>query len=366
MRDTSGSEKPSREKSKKRHDFSPATREHLAKAAGYRCSRHRCLVLSTCISEKHGNTVSANLGVASHIYAASENGPRPAPPEMTPEQIEHVSNGIWTCRECGGLIDVRESKFSAESLLQMKRVRELAQEMAVCDPDVKRVTGYITPLDFDQVFWDHLPGLDPERIKFTLMRLGAEKMIEQYGLSSDRLPTPPGQLALTPMARAIRAATPPAPAQPTSDALVVLKAPGQSRPSVEEPHGGERSRATDIANAWTEYMLLQRERRGIHRYFNHCYVKLAARDPATSAVSEAFIWARGNGYVEYAASAPGELRSLGVTSLESQMSNLDWHLKIDLQNGACQIASTLRLSPRSRCVRSTMRSYGMSSKRTNR
>jgi len=343
MRDTSGTEKDEKKmKSKARQDFSPKTREHLAKAAGYRCSRYRCLQLSTCVSEKHGDIVSANHGVAAHIYAAAKHGPRPAPPDMTPEQVEHVSNGIWACRNCGAEIDIMESKFSAESLQEMKRVRETAQEMAVCDPDIKRMAVVISPFEFDQVFWDHLPDLDLETIRLELLRIGGEKILRYCDEAVGRLPTLPAQIALKPMASAIMAATEIVVDHQFEEDAVRSLAPARKRLDLDERRARERRRAVNIADGWTR-VFKQRGWSGVGEHVHYCCVKLAARDPGTGAISEAFIWARGKGYIHYDTTGQGEVLGLRVTFTNSPVNNLDWHLKIDVEDGECRTSSTLRL-----------------------
>jgi ribosomal protein L37AE/L43A len=343
MRHTSGAGKnQKRLKSKARQDFSPKTREHLAKAAGYRCSRYRCLQQSTCVSEKYGDIVSANHGIAAHIYAAAKNGPRPAPSDMTPEKIEHVSNGIWACRNCGAEIDIMESKFSAESLQEMKRVRETAQEMAVCDPDIKRMAVVISPLEFDQVFWDHLPDLDLKTIRRELLRIGGEKILRYCDEAVAHLPTPPAQIALKPMASAIKAATDlVADDQSTEDAVGLLT-PGRKHLDVEAGRARELRKAVTIADEWIR-VLKQRGWNGVVGHAHYCYVKLAARDPGTGAISEAFIWTRGRGYIHYDRTGQDKVLRLRVNFTNSRVSNLDWQLKIDVKNGECQTSSTLRL-----------------------
>jgi hypothetical protein len=343
MRDTSGSRQDEKKlKSKLRQDFSPKTREHLAKAAGYRCSRYRCLQLSTCVSEKHEDIVSANHGIAAHIYAAAKNGPRPAPPDMLPEQIEHVSNGIWACRSCAAEIDIMESKFSAESLQAMKRVRETAQEMAVCDPDIKRMAVVISPLEFDQVFWDHLPDLNRELIRLDLLRIGGEKILRCCDDAVSHLPMLPAQIALKPMVHAIKAATNLRTDDRGPENTINVLAPVQKRSGVDKWRARERRTAVDIAEGWAR-VFKQRGWNGVGTFVHYCCVKLAARDPQTGMISEAFIWARGKGYSHHDTTGHGEVLRLSVSSTNSAANNLDWHLKIDVENGKYRMSSTLRL-----------------------
>lgn len=68
-----------------RVEFSPATKRTLASRAGNICSHYDCL-RNTVAPGQRKNTKDdfIGTGVAAHIYAASENGPRP-PVGMTEE-----------------------------------------------------------------------------------------------------------------------------------------------------------------------------------------------------------------------------------------------------------------------------------------
>ena len=64
-----------------------------------------------------------NVGVASHITAASPEGPR-YDPSLTPEQRRHKSNGIWLCQNHGKLVDSDSEHFTVEKLREWKRLAE--------------------------------------------------------------------------------------------------------------------------------------------------------------------------------------------------------------------------------------------------
>ena len=57
-----------------RDNFSKNVKENLAKRVGYLCSNPECSCLT--IGPKKGKNGAVNIGVACHITAASEEGPR--------------------------------------------------------------------------------------------------------------------------------------------------------------------------------------------------------------------------------------------------------------------------------------------------
>ena len=105
-----------------RAEFTQKTKDILAARVAYRCSYPGCSRLT--IGPGHENEEAvARTGEAAHIYAASENGPRPNP-SLTLEQRSAITNGIWLCKNHARLIDVDTSNFSAETLFLWKQQAE--------------------------------------------------------------------------------------------------------------------------------------------------------------------------------------------------------------------------------------------------
>ena len=104
--------------SKGRDDFSEGTKRTLADRAGWRCSFPNCgqftLGPSNTDLEK-----KINNGIAAHISAAAENGPR-FDPTMTTEQRKSLDNGIWMCRNHGNLIDADFNTYTVQQLKEWK------------------------------------------------------------------------------------------------------------------------------------------------------------------------------------------------------------------------------------------------------
>lgn len=119
----------------KRDEFPKDVREAVAKRVAYRCSRPGCPRLT---SGPHSDPrKSLQLGVAAHIIAAAERGPR-ASADITSEQRRSIENAIWLCLHCATLIDKDESRYSVEELRRWKADAEAAAreelERARVDP----------------------------------------------------------------------------------------------------------------------------------------------------------------------------------------------------------------------------------------
>lgn len=131
-----------------RDDFSPAVKELLAKRVGYRCSNPDCRQPTTGPQVDPAKTV--NVGVASHITAASADGPR-YDSGLSPEQRRSSDNGIWLCQKCGKLVDNDPVRYPVDKVLEWKvlgeqiAVRELERgpEQSV---STQEATGLVTDL----------------------------------------------------------------------------------------------------------------------------------------------------------------------------------------------------------------------------
>lgn len=108
---------------KMRDDFDNATKDTLAKRVGFRCSNPNCRQLTS--GPQKTKNKSVNIGVASHITAASKRGPR-YDPNITPEERKSIKNGIWLCQNHAKLIDNDEKQYTADLLKEWKRLSENA------------------------------------------------------------------------------------------------------------------------------------------------------------------------------------------------------------------------------------------------
>lgn len=94
-----------------RDDFNQTTKEKLAYRVGFRCSNPDCRRPTS--GPKEENDGHINIGVAAHICAASEGGPR-YNRIMTSDERKSINNGIWLCQNCAKIIDSDESKYTTK------------------------------------------------------------------------------------------------------------------------------------------------------------------------------------------------------------------------------------------------------------
>ena len=110
-----------------RDDFRAPVIRNIAQRAGYRCSNPTCLCPTI---GPDGAEDSASIGVAAHITAAAEGGPR-YNPELTPEERAAADNGVWLCQSCSRLIDVDVPSYSASKLREWKTLAEMRAYLGI-------------------------------------------------------------------------------------------------------------------------------------------------------------------------------------------------------------------------------------------
>lgn len=105
-----------------RDDFKQTTTRLLAQRAGYMCAKPDCKQLTVGPSEdrKSGLTM---VGVAAHITAASDKGPR-YNADISPAERASEANGVWVCQTHGKLIDDTTSRHTVEELRRWKTQHE--------------------------------------------------------------------------------------------------------------------------------------------------------------------------------------------------------------------------------------------------
>lgn len=104
-----------------RDDFPAKTKELLARRVGFHCSNPKCRKATSGPDSTGLKAVS--IGVAAHIAAASEGGPR-FDAELTSQERMSAANGIWLCQTCAKLIDSDLAKYTKEVLLDWKETAE--------------------------------------------------------------------------------------------------------------------------------------------------------------------------------------------------------------------------------------------------
>ncbi|MGL4405818.1 MAG: hypothetical protein ACRCT6_08665, partial [Notoacmeibacter sp.] len=110
-----------------RDDFLASTNRILGSRAAFRCSNPSCQ-RPTLGPNSEAGTLS--IGVAAHITAASENGPR-YDASLDSIARKDSSNGIWLCQTCSRLIDTDAAGYSVETLREWKAIRELSAALEI-------------------------------------------------------------------------------------------------------------------------------------------------------------------------------------------------------------------------------------------
>jgi hypothetical protein len=91
-----------------RDDFSEEVKRTVAARVGHLCSNPKCRAPTS--GPQIDSSKALNVGVASHITAASPGGPR-YDQALTPDQRKSADNALWLCQTCGKLVDNDKLRF---------------------------------------------------------------------------------------------------------------------------------------------------------------------------------------------------------------------------------------------------------------
>ncbi len=121
-----------------RDDFKKADVNELARQSGYQCSNPSCRRPTV---GPDGGGGSASIGVAAHVCAASEGGPR-FNSDMAPEERSSTENGIWLCQTCSRLVDADVPSHPIDTLHEWKKLSEIRAYLALRDLKVVGSRSY--------------------------------------------------------------------------------------------------------------------------------------------------------------------------------------------------------------------------------
>lgn len=122
-----------------RAEFSNGVRTTIAGRAGYRCSYPDCGKVT--IGPGAGPEDITSIGVASHIYAASEGGPR-GQGELSDAELADIGNAIWLCEDHARLVDAnRGEKYLPSVLLGYRDLHEFRVSLEL--KDLPQLPGWI-------------------------------------------------------------------------------------------------------------------------------------------------------------------------------------------------------------------------------
>jgi hypothetical protein len=100
-----------------RDDFTKPVSDALARRVGFKCSNPGCRAATVGPAPSEGRFT--NNGVAAHITAASDGGPR-YDPNIGRDARRSIANGIWLCQNCAHMVDTDELGYPADLLRQWK------------------------------------------------------------------------------------------------------------------------------------------------------------------------------------------------------------------------------------------------------
>ena len=126
-----------------RDDFPSRVVDTLAKRAGMRCSNPGCQQHTSGPQNEPAKII--NIGVASHITAASPGGPR-YDHTLSSQDRCSISNGIWLCQTCAKLIDNDPIRYSVDKLHEWKQLAEANALKAIESHTAIRQTSYDSDL----------------------------------------------------------------------------------------------------------------------------------------------------------------------------------------------------------------------------
>lgn len=111
-----------------RDEFDDKNKEVLARRVGSRCSNPNCRKLTSGPQTDPAKAV--NIGIAAHITAASQGGPR-YNANLSSEERKSICNGVWLCQNCAKLVDNDEQRYTTDLLIDWKRLSEQAALLEV-------------------------------------------------------------------------------------------------------------------------------------------------------------------------------------------------------------------------------------------
>ncbi|WDE08777.1 hypothetical protein SG34_033295 [Thalassomonas viridans] len=129
-----------------RDNFTKKTIETLKARVAHRCSNPNCRVPTSAPAED--NQIN-NIGIAAHIFAASEGGPR-SNNAISSEERKSIDNGIWLCSNCSIDIDRDEKRYPPKLLKKWKADAEaqarieLGQKLPSNTDAIDTVTAALT------------------------------------------------------------------------------------------------------------------------------------------------------------------------------------------------------------------------------
>ena len=163
-----------------RHDFTQSTKQAVAKRVAYRCSNPTCHAQT--IGPHSESTRFVNIGVASHITAASPGGPR-FDGRLSQAERSAGDNCIWLCQLCAKLIDSDEAQYTIKTIGGWKLATEQRTTRALVG--IPEDEFFPQP---DSAFHTPIPriaGLTYDDARYLLVRAGWQPRMNHWTHASN-------------------------------------------------------------------------------------------------------------------------------------------------------------------------------------
>jgi hypothetical protein len=139
-----------------RDEFATDVKRVLAARAGHRCSKLNCRAPTA--GPQIDSDGAVNVGVAAHITAASEGGPR-YDRNMSNDERMSAANGIWLCQTCAKRIDSDPDRYSVKVLRAWKWLAEGEADEALGRPEEFEEPETPAPVDYPDIYVEQMhPG----------------------------------------------------------------------------------------------------------------------------------------------------------------------------------------------------------------
>src|ERR1039458_512943 len=162
-----------------RDEFSKAVKDVLAMRVAFRCANPTCATQTTGPHSEANRFV--NLGVASHITAASPSGPR-YDTTFTPSQRSSIENAVWRCQRCAKLVDNDASKYTVDVLAGWKVTAEAnAMRSLFGNPDSEFLPQ---PVSAKHVPIPNIGGLTYDEARTLLLKAGWQPRMNHWTYAS--------------------------------------------------------------------------------------------------------------------------------------------------------------------------------------
>ncbi|MBP5947850.1 hypothetical protein [Pseudomonas sp. P9(2020)] len=322
-----------------RIDFLPGVSTTVWKRAGGLCSIRDCL-RSVFASDGNldpdcGPHKATMIGEAAHIYSAREKWSR-GRGGKPPEFIASAENGISTCRNCHRNVDIVESRYSAESLFEMKRVREKSQDITRHNPVVSFYVSEIGPRRLDELVWEASDREDEKGIAeaFIIFAEAAVLALRRIKDSLCRqMPIPVGMDPL-PIVNAINRVHQPEEFVFDPDPLGPIQ--HLQFGDLKQAEGDQIARTLELAESWSC---------GLDNILVHDTVRceVFTRDLITGTPGEVFKFNVLAGVLKNTDPEFGEQAVLKVTQFEHHSVGFSWELEAVLNQNGHTLQSSLKL-----------------------